>query len=65
MNASHSHAPLAPRTPAPVLPASGPDHLAAPRYRARDFGTGYGRSSGYAAERRYTSDWGQARFRCG
>ena len=25
----------------------------APRYRARDFGTGYGRSSGYAASRRY------------
>jgi hypothetical protein len=64
MNATHSHALLAPRTPAPVLPASGPAHLAGPRYRARDFGTGYGRSSGYAAERRYTSDWGQARFRC-
>lgn len=64
MNAMHSNAPLAPRTPAPVLPASGPNHLAAPRYRERDFGTGYGRSSGYAAERRYTSDWGQVRFRC-
>lgn len=25
----------------------------APRYRSRDFGTGYGRSSGYAASRRY------------
>ncbi|HEY4531310.1 MAG TPA: hypothetical protein VIG97_13470 [Luteimonas sp.] len=25
----------------------------APRYRARDFGAGYGRSSGYAASRRY------------
>ena len=65
MNAPHSHAPLAPRTPAPVLPANGPDPLASPRYRARDFGTGYGRSSGYASDRRYTSDWGQARFRCG
>jgi hypothetical protein len=65
MNAMHSHAPLAPRTPAPVLPASGPDHIASPRYRARDVGSGYGRSSGYAAERRYTSDWGQVRFRCG
>lgn len=65
MNASHSHAPLAPRTPAPVLPANGPAHLASPRYRARDFGSGYGRSSGYASDRRYTSDWGQVRFRCG
>ena len=26
----------------------------APRYRSRDFGTGYGTSSGYAASRRYT-----------
>ncbi|MBJ6979803.1 MULTISPECIES: hypothetical protein [unclassified Luteimonas] len=26
----------------------------APRYRSRDFGTGYGSSSGYAASRRYT-----------
>ncbi|MEN1958324.1 hypothetical protein [Luteimonas changyuni] len=25
----------------------------APRYRSRDFGTGYGSSSGYAAARRY------------
>jgi hypothetical protein len=30
--------------------------------RARDFGTGYGRSSGYASSRRYTSNWGNARF---
>ena len=34
--------------PAVRLPAH------APRYRSRDFGTGYGRSSGYAASRRYT-----------
>lgn len=33
--------------------------------RARDFGIGYGNSSGYAADKRYTSDWGPARFRCG
>ena len=30
--------------------------------RVRDFGIGYGRSSGYASGRRYTSDWGNARF---
>lgn len=34
-------------------------------YRARDFGIGYGNSSGYALDKRYTSDWGQPRFRCG
>lgn len=34
------------------------------RYGERTTGTGYGRSSGYAANRRYTSDWGQVRFRC-
>lgn len=32
--------------------------------RERDFGTGYGRSSGYAASRRYVSDNGMSRFRC-
>ena len=34
------------------------------RYRSRDVGVGYGRSSGYGMDRRYTSDWGAARFRC-
>jgi len=40
---------------AAASPRSTPAHRAAPapRYRARDFGTGYGRSSGYAASRRY------------
>jgi hypothetical protein len=33
-------------------------------YSERSFGTGYGNSSGYAADKRYTSDWGQLRFRC-
>lgn len=27
----------------------------APRYRQRDFGTGYGRSSGYALDSRYSA----------
>lgn len=36
------------------------------QYRERDFGIGYGRSSGYAAQRQYVSGWnGQPRFRCG
>lgn len=33
-------------------------------HRDRDFGTGYGTSSGYASDKRYTHDWGPARFRC-
>lgn len=36
----------------------------AKRYLERTTGTGYGRSSGYASNKRYTSDWGQPRFRC-
>jgi hypothetical protein len=45
--------------PAPA-PASIPDRLVR---RERDFGIGYGRSSGYGCTRRYTSDWAQTRFR--
>jgi len=33
-------------------------------YRARGVGVGYGSSSGYALDKRYTTDWGQIRFRC-
>jgi len=33
-------------------------------HRERDFGVGYGNSSGYASNRRYTSDWAQPLFRC-
>ena len=32
--------------------------------RERDFGVGYGSSSGYASAKRYTNDWGLTRFRC-
>ncbi len=34
-------------------------------YRERSFGIGYGSSSGYGLDKRYTTDWGQIRFRCG
>ena len=34
------------------------------RYRERAVGTGYGSSSGYGLDKRYTSDWGQLLFRC-
>lgn len=39
----------------------------APRreHRTRDFGIGYGSSSGYATARRYADNWGNARFTCG
>ena len=50
------------RTSAPrpaVVPAARVD-----RYRVRDFGVGYGNSSGYATARRYASNWGAPRFRC-
>ncbi len=33
-------------------------------HRERDFGVGYGSSSGYGFDKRYTSDWGQPRFLC-
>lgn len=34
-------------------------------YPERDFGIGYGRSSGYASTRRYVRGWnGQPHFRC-
>ena len=34
------------------------------RNRVREFGVGYGNSSGYATARRYASNWGAPRFRC-
>jgi hypothetical protein len=45
---------------AKVIPFSG----ARRTYRERGFGVGYGNSSGYALDKRYTTDWGQIRFRC-
>ncbi|RDZ26685.1 hypothetical protein [Lysobacter silvisoli] len=44
--------------PAPVAPVR---HV----HRERDFGVGYGNSSGYASNRRYSNDWAQPRFRFG
>lgn len=50
---------LRPISMPPSIPPARP-------YGERDFGIGYGRSSGYAAQRRYVSGWnGQPRFRCG
>ena len=67
MNVTSLHAPHAPRTSAHVRQcvAPSPQFSQAPsRYRERDVGVGYGASSGYALDKRYTSDWGQARFHC-
>lgn len=33
-------------------------------HRERDFGVGYGNSSGYASTRQYTSPWATPRFKC-
>ena len=49
--------------PANDDPADAAD--AAPRYRARDYGTGYGRSSGYAHDRSYTERFGDRMLRVG
>ena len=60
-----------PRISAPTLrplpPLEPPISVPTRReYRERDFGVGYGRSSGYATQRQYVSAWnGQPRFRCG
>jgi len=57
--------------PTPRTPTPNRDHAdnvvalqARRERRERDFGIGYGSSSGYASERRYVNDWGLTRFRC-
>lgn len=46
-----------------VVPDAPADN--APRYRTRDFGTGYGRSSGYARASSYTEGRGDRMLRVG
>ena len=57
--------------PTPRTPTPNRDHAdnevalqARRERRERDFGIGYGSSSGYASDRRYVNDWGLTRFRC-
>jgi hypothetical protein len=57
--------------PTPRNPTPNRDHAdnvvalqARRERRERDFGIGYGSSSGYASTRRYVNDWGLTRFRC-
>ena len=55
-------APMA--APVAVTEAAAPAPVRmSPRYRQRDFGSGYGRSSGYAADSRYTADRDHALLR--
>jgi hypothetical protein len=61
----NTQSPRSPRFPRPTTVVQTAP--AAPRreYRERDFGVGYGRSSGYASARRYVAPWnGQPHFRC-
>lgn len=45
----------------PSRPASQPIRH---QHRERDFGIGYGNSSGYGSEEHYVHRWGPDRFRC-
>ena len=47
-----------------VIPVDEPARNA-PRYRARDIGVGYGRSSGYAQSHSYTAGRAQGMLRVG
>jgi hypothetical protein len=51
-----------PWTVAPLPVAAKPSGR---EHRRRDFGVGYGNSSGYASGKRYADNWGNVRFRCG
>jgi hypothetical protein len=51
---------IAPRRIVVPTASAARAHAARP---TRDFGTGYGNSSGYASNKRYVRDWGNARFR--
>jgi len=59
---THVPATTAPRPAAPAAERPASYREAA---RVRDFGVGYGNSSGYASGKRYASNWGNERFRCG
>ena len=45
-------------------PATPAHAQASRRYRERDFGVGYGTSSGYASTRRYADSRGAVMLRC-
>ncbi|MFL6591889.1 MAG: hypothetical protein ACJ8GK_04175 [Luteimonas sp.] len=54
-----------PRLSTPARAPAKAEPAARREYRERDFGIGYGRSSGYASTRQYATRWnGQPLFRC-
>lgn len=53
--------PAAPPLSRILVSAKGPSR---PQRRERDFGIGYGNSSGYASARRYIGENGPRLFRC-
>ena len=63
MNAIHFLQPTPPtprQATAPAATTAPP--IARQAYRERDFGVGYGTSSGYASHRRYSTNWAPPRF---
>ena len=60
-NVRNRYSPPASRQPATTVRKSPlPRH----QHRERDFGVGYGNSSGYASDKRYSPVCRQAYFRC-
>ena len=63
MNATR---PLPTASARPSAPTAGAVVIPMPTrhvHRERDFGVGYGNSSGYASERKYASQWAPSRFK--
>jgi len=71
MNAIHFLLPTTPNARSAAKPADADRNQPGPAsqnrhlHRERDFGIGYGNSSGYASRRRYTSSWAPSQFRFG
>ncbi|TWI13503.1 hypothetical protein [Aerolutibacter ruishenii] len=59
MSANRRQADRQDAAPAPLATVTPIRH----QHRERDFGVGYGNSSGYAARGRYTTNWNQPHFR--
>ena len=60
MNALNNARPVSVPAAKPAAPAAPARHL----HRQRDFGVGYGNSSGYASTRRYVDGHVDPLFRC-
>lgn len=66
MNAIRFPQPTTARERPAATPTGATTALPAPirhHHRERDFGVGYGNSSGYASHRRYSSAWATAHFK--